>query len=98
MASKDVRQATGIGRIVGSFALGAAAGSLLGILFAPASGQATRKRLRAKAQEWQRSVAQLRQEATKKLSSAREWMLHRVSHQSSNGRRLARPHQPTHHV
>lgn len=85
----QTRQRGGVGRTVGIFALGAAAGSLLALLFAPASGKETRKRIQLKVRELQQATATLQRAATKKIKTARAWVM---DHMPNNGhvRRPAR--------
>lgn len=92
-----------LGRNAGLFALGAAAGSVLALLFAPASGKATRKRIMYKVRGLGRSTARqlnqtkrvlakkvgsLKHVATEKIGDTREWLLERVA---TNGRHHAMP-------
>ena len=87
------------GKLFGLFALGAAAGSLCGLLLAPASGRVTRKRIAMKfkslEQEGSRQIKQakkllakkaedLRDAASEKLSQTKEWLVERVV--SGNGK------------
>lgn len=82
-----------IGTFFGLFALGAAAGSLCGLLLAPTSGRVTRKRIAMKfkslEQEGARQIKQtkkllakkaedLRDAANEKLNQTREWLVERV--------------------
>ena len=79
---------------VGVFALGAAAGSMVALLFAPASGRVTRKRIAMKLHSVRsaaiRQVGQakkvlarkagvLQREAGKRLDHAREWVTDRMN-------------------
>ena len=88
----------GKGRTVLAFALGAAAGSIIALLYAPASGQVTRRRLLLKAREAQRKAARKFVEAKKVLAckaeqvreSATDWIAEHVPH-NGHGRRTARP-------
>ena len=87
------------GKWFGLFALGAAAGSVCGILLAPASGSVTHKRIGMKfkslEQQGARQIKQakkmlvqkaddLRDAANEKLSQTREWLVERVG--SGNGK------------
>lgn len=78
----QMRQRSGTGRTIGAFAVGAAAGSILALLFAPASGKETRKRLRLKVRELQQATTTMQQAATKKIKTARAWVM---DHLPSNG-------------
>ena len=86
---KESRRQSGIGRAIGAFTLGAAAGSVLALLYAPASGKVTRKRIAMKLRTFKQTAAHrlgdLREVATEKVSDARRWVLDRIS--SSNGHR-----------
>ena len=84
-----------VGRTVGTFALGAAVGSLLALLYAPAAGKTTRKRIQMRLRTIQRSAVELREAAGQKLNGARKWFTSHVG--ARNGRRIRR--QPvTHHA
>ena len=100
----EVRRGSGRGRVLGAFVIGATAGSALALLFAPASGRVTRKRIGLKLRAIQRDTVRhlgqttrllarkadtLREDATKKLSNAREWVVEHVA----NGH----PRRPVHH-
>lgn len=93
-----------LGRNAGLFALGAAAGSVLALLFAPASGSVTRKRIGYKIRGMGRSTVRqlsrtqrvlakkagaLKNAASEKLEDTREWLLERVA--SGNGKHHALP-------
>ena len=92
MAIKE-RRGT-IGRTLGTFALGAAAGSIVALLYAPASGTVTRKRLKMKFKAVQKSALVLKDAAAQRLGSARAWVTERLTHANGNGR--SRRHQPVH--
>ena len=100
---KEQRRGSGIGRTIGAFALGATAGSVLALLYAPASGQVTRKRiamrLRTFKQTAGRRLGDLREAATERVSDARRWVLGHISNghrrPSTTRRRVA---QVQHHV
>ena len=89
-----IRRRVGVGRTIGTFALGAAAGSAIALLFAPASGCVTRRRLGLKVRALQRESVRrigqaqrmlsrkadnLRQATTAKLNDAREWVVDHVA-------------------
>lgn len=96
----------GMARNMGAFALGATAGSALALLFAPASGQVTRRRIAQRVRTLERSAARqlrqtgrvlahkaddLREAAAGKLGETRQWLVRQVAHSNGNGhRRLAR--------
>ncbi|MBI2884864.1 MAG: YtxH domain-containing protein [Candidatus Omnitrophica bacterium] len=79
---------------LGVFALGAAAGSIAALLFAPASGKVTRKRIAMKLRSVRSAAARqvgqaqkvlarkagdLQKAAGKRLGHAREWMVNRMN-------------------
>ena len=65
---KPNRLPANFGKWFGLFALGAAAGSLCGVLFAPASGSATRKRIGLKFKSLeQQSARQIKQANSEEL-------------------------------
>ena len=97
-------------RAAGAFALGATAGSTIALLFAPASGRATRKRIsrqfRSLGHSTTRQLKQtkrllakkavdLKEAAVEKLGDTREWLLERVS--NSNGRHHSAARRVVHH-
>ena len=84
-------------RTVGTFALGAAAGGIIALLFAPASGKVTRKRIGMKVKALQkaatvkltqaqrvlaRKAVGLRDVAAERIHNAQEWV---VDHMPTNG-------------
>ena len=98
------RRPYGLGRALGIFTLGAATGGAIALLFAPASGRVTRRRIALKVRAMQRESARqigraqrllsrkavdLREATTAKLSDAREWVVDHVT----NGKH----HRPTRH-
>ena len=62
-----------IGQAVGLFALGAAVGSLVALLYAPASGKETRRRIGMRMRTLKQKTAQLREVASERINDAREW-------------------------
>ncbi len=87
------------GLTAGGFALGAAVGSTLALLYAPTSGQVTRKRIGLKFRSWERATARqlqqtkkllakkawhLREAASEKFGNTREWLVERMT--SNNGK------------
>ena len=99
-----IRRRYGVVRAIGLFTLGAATGGIITLLFAPASGRVTRRRIALKMRAMQReSVRQLgraqrllsrkaddlREATTAKLSDAREWVVDHVA----NGKH----HRPVRH-
>ena len=83
---------TGRGRTMLAFTLGAAAGSMLALLYAPASGQVTRRRLMMKARGAQKAAARKFGEAKKVIAckaeqgreTATDWIAEHVPH-NGNG-------------
>ena len=67
---KEQRRSTK-GKTVAAFALGATIGSIVALLYAPASGKVTRQRLAMKARE-------ARRDAERKLAQARRTLAHRA--------------------
>ena len=88
MATKERRG--GLGKALGVFALGATAGSIVALLYAPASGAVTRKRLKLKFKSVQKSAIELRNTAAKRIGDARTWVTAHMP--NGNGRR----HQAVH--
>ena len=81
-------------RAIGVFTLGAATGGMVALLFAPASGKVTRRRIGLKLRAAQKSAvrqigqaqrvlarkaATLRSAAAERLTDARQWMGHAVN-------------------
>ena len=100
---KEIRRGQGVGRAVGIFALGAATGGIIALLFAPASGCVTRRRIALKVRAMRRQTIQqlsrtkrllarkaedLRETTTEKLHDARAWVAHRLV--DGNGHREVR--------
>lgn len=82
----------GRGRTMVAFTLGAAAGSILALLYAPASGQVTRRRLMLKARSARKAAARRFVEAKKVIAckaeqvreTATDWIAEHVPH-NGNG-------------
>ncbi len=89
---KPNRRLKEAGQAAGVFALGAAVGSILALLYAPASGKVTRKRIGNKVKQTQKLLAKkatnLREAATEKFGETREWLMERVS--NGNGKHSTR--------
>ena len=100
---KEIRRGRRVGQTIGTFALGAAAGSIVALCFAPASGQVTRQRIARKirvlGQEAGRRLGRTRKLLTRKaenlreataeqLLHAREWVADHVV--TGNGRHATR--------
>ena len=97
---KGNRQKNVWGQMFGTFTLGAVLGSLISLLYAPASGRVIRKRIGMKFRVLGQSTAKqikqtkkllakkaslLREATTEKLGHTRDWLVERVS--NGNGRR-----------
>ena len=99
-------------RTIGVFTLGTALGSIVALLYAPASGQVTRKRIGMKLRVLQResarqigragkqlsrSAEQLREATTERLSDAKAWVVNRFV--NGHGEAARRPRRRAlHHV
>ena len=70
-----------------AFAIGAAAGSIIALLYAPASGKVTRKRIGMKLRVVGKRAAQLRDVAATKFKGAQEWIQDRMQATNGNGHR-----------
>ena len=82
----------GVRRTIGTFAFGAAVGSILALLFAPASGRETRRQIRLRAQALRRNAEELRETAAEKLAVARLWVMNHVP--NGHAKRLPRRRHP----
>lgn len=96
---RDQRRRGGAFRTATAFGLGAAMGSIVALLYAPASGKATRRRLAMKAQNLRkaavRRIGQTQRVLVNKAESVREaateWISDHIPHQANgNKRRLVR--------
>ena len=108
---KEPRRGRQIGRTIGVFTLGAAAGSIIALLYAPASGRVTRRRIALKVRAVRqqtvrqlgrtkkllvRQAEQLREATGDKFNDAREWVTERM-HNNGHARRPIR-HRVAHHA
>ena len=99
---KEIRRRGGAFRTAGVFALGAAVGSIIALLYAPASGQVTRRRLVMKARNLKRAAMRrlgqtgrvLTTRAQRVREAATEWIAEHVGHR--NGRQTIR--RTVHHA
>ena len=106
---KEIRRTPGFLGAFGAFLLGATAGSVAALLYAPASGKVTRKRIGMKIRSLQytagRQLGQakkllakraelLRETATEKIHDAQTWVTERMN--NGNGKHAVR--RPVHHV
>ena len=100
VAIRQKRSGRRIIKTVGVFTLGAALGSVIALLFAPASGQVTRRRIGQRIKGLRRTAvrqigqtqkllvkqaAHLREAAGEKLTNAREWVASQVPNGHSTG-------------
>lgn len=83
----------GAGRTIAAFALGATAGSIIALLYAPASGTVTRRRIAMKVQGLQRVAGRKLGQTTRLLARKAE-LLREVAAERFNGAR----HWVTAHV
>ena len=96
MIKENRQRGTGFRTFV-AFALGATVGSIVALLYAPASGQVTRRRLAMKARTLQRAALRRLGETQRALATkaesvreaAAEWIGDHVPH--GNGRHVRRP-------
>ena len=85
---REQRRRGGAFRTAAAFSFGAAAGSILALLYAPASGQVTRRRLGTKARQLQRNAIRklgrtqrvLATKAEHVREAATEWITEHVPH------------------
>lgn len=84
---REQRRGRAIGGAVACFGLGALVGSIAALLYAPASGDLTRKRIATRMKTVRRRALQLRQDANQQFQVARKWV---VTHMPTNGNGHAR--------
>lgn len=95
---KEQRRRGGAFRTVAAFGLGAAVGSITALLYAPASGAVTRRRLALRARTLQRAAArrlgQTRQILVHKAEdvkeAATEWIAEHIPHHTNGKHRAVR--------
>ena len=102
---KEIRRRGGALRTAGVFALGAALGSVIALLYAPASGEVTRRRLVLKARNMRKAVVRrlgqtgraITTRATVVRDAAGEWFAEHMGQRNGhrNGR-TPRRHQIRH--
>ena len=98
---KEQRRRGGAFRTVTAFGLRAAAGSIIALLYAPASGRVTRRRLAMRAQNLRRAavrrIGQTQKVLACKAGEVREaagtWIAEHMPRTNGNGR-----HRVTHHA
>ena len=91
---KENRRRGGALRTAAAFTFGAAAGSIVALLYAPASGRVTRKRIVMRVQNLKRTAARRLGQTQRVLASkaadvreaATEWIAEHVPHRNGNGR------------
>ena len=94
---KEQRRRGGAFQTVTAFGLGAAMGSIIALLYAPASGRVTRRRLTLRAQNLRkaavRRIGQTQKVLACKAGEVREaagtWIAAHMPHTNGNGRRVA---------
>jgi len=97
---KEQRRRGGAFRTVAAFGLGATVGSIIALLYAPASGNVTRRRLALKAQSLRKAAVRrigqtqkaLACKATEVREAAGTWITEHMPRTNGNGRRV------THHA
>jgi gas vesicle protein len=97
MNMKENRRRGGLGTFL-AFALGATAGSIVALLYAPVSGQVTRRRIALKVRHLQREAARrlgrtqrvLATRALQVREAATEWIADRFPQRNGNGRHAIR--------
>ena len=94
---KQIRRRGGVFQALAAFVAGAAIGGLASLLYAPASGQVTRRRLAMKLRTLRRETGRrlgqtgraLQVQAHHVQIAARQWLQERM-HTRTNGRHIAR--------
>jgi gas vesicle protein len=89
---EQYRARGGVRRTIGVFAVGTAVGSIVALLFAPASGRETRRQIRLKANALKRNADELRETASEKLAVARTWVMNHIP--NGHAKRLPRRRHP----
>ena len=100
---KEQRRRGGAFRTVAAFGLGATLGSVIALLYAPASGKVTRRRLALRAQNLRRNAIRrigqtqkvLACKATEVREAAGTWI---ADHMPRNGNGNSRHHRVAHHA
>lgn len=100
MRKQFQRRRGGAFRTVTAFGLGAAIGSIVALLYAPAAGKITRRRLAMRAQDLKRQAArrlgrtqrQLVNRAGVVRERAQEWITDHMPHANGNGKHRAVRH------
>lgn len=91
---KDQRRRGGVFRTAAAFGLGAAMGSIAALLYAPASGKVTRRRLAMRARNLQKDTLRrigrtqrvLANKAESVREAATEWITDHIPHQGNGNR------------
>ena len=97
---KEIRRRGGVLRTAFTFALGAATGSIVALLYAPASGKVTRRQLAMRVSALKRDAAKRLNRTQRELAlraenareAATEWIAEHVPHRNGNGRIRHRAH------
>ena len=101
MMNGNRRQGGGL-RTAAAFTLGAAAGSIVALLYAPASGEVTRRRIAQRARQLRRTAARrigqtgrvLTVQAARVRDAAGEWITEHMP--QGNGKQVRRPVRHAH--
>ena len=96
---KQIRRSNGRFQSAAAFTLGATAGSLVTLLYAPASGQVTRRRIAQRVRQLQRNTARrlgrtgrlLASRAENVRDAATEWISEHVPHTNGRASSIRRP-------
>lgn len=96
---KQARRRGGALRSAAVFTLGAAVGSIVALLYAPASGKSTRRRIAMRVQTLRRETGRklgrtgraLVTQAVQVREAATDWISEHIPHASGNGRQVRRP-------
>lgn len=91
---KQQRRGRIVGGAVACFGLGALVGSIAALLYAPASGQLTRKRIATRMKTVRRQAVALRADAGEQLKLARKWVVAHMPATNGHERRTTR--RPAH--
>ena len=102
---KEQRRGGGRFRTVAAFGLGATVGSIIALLYAPASGQVTRRRLAMKARTLQRATMRRLGQTQRALATravlvrqaAQRWITNHSAARNGNGRHPIR-HRTVRHA
>lgn len=93
---KQIRRGRVIGGAVACFGLGALVGSIAALLYAPAAGQLTRKRIATRLKTVRRQAVALREDAGAQLKLARKWVVAHMPAANGNGHARRMGRRPAH--